>query len=69
VILCKVCVFYDILYVICDTRVSIVVKIKYMDCSNMSNIYICGKLNFTTNHIFYHNGHTFLSKTQTLYIF
>ena len=41
------CVFCDKFFVSSGTYVSIVVKIKYVNFGNMSDI--CGKLNFITN--------------------
>ena len=64
-ILIKICVFCDKYCVRIDKCVFIVVKIKYVNSSRISDI--CDKVNFTTNYIHFTIPDNMLSKhTQIL---
>ena len=61
----KIFVFCDKFYICNDKCVSIVIKIKWVNFDNISDI--CDKFNFTTNYTYYIITNTYLSKyTQQL---
>ena len=54
------CVDFDKICVFCDKCVFIVMKIKYVNSSRISDI--CDKVNFTTNYTYFTTSDNILSK-------